>query len=156
MLRKDFVVDVYQVYEARALGADAVLLIVRALEQSVLADLLAATHGLGFEALVETHSAVEVERALAAGARIVGVNNRDLDTLRTDTSLAPRLRPLVPAECVFVAESGISEPRPDRRAGFGWRRRGVDRRGPRPRAGSGREARRARASPAGLRASAIA
>jgi indole-3-glycerol phosphate synthase len=110
VLRKDFVVDVYQVYEARALGADAVLLIVRALEQSVLADLLAATHGLGFEALVETHSADEVERALAAGARIVGVNNRDLDTLQTDTALAPRLRPNVPTECVFVAESGISEP----------------------------------------------
>jgi indole-3-glycerol phosphate synthase len=110
VLRKDFVVDVYQVFEARALGADAVLLIVRALEQSVLVDLLAATHGLGCEALVETHSAVEVERALTAGARIVGVNNRDLDTLRTDTSLAPRLRPSVPTECVFVAESGISEP----------------------------------------------
>ena len=62
------------------------------------------------EALVETHSAAEVERALAAGARVIGVNNRDLDTLITDVSLAPRLRPLVPGTCVFVAESGISRP----------------------------------------------
>jgi indole-3-glycerol phosphate synthase len=62
------------------------------------------------QALVETHSADEVARALDAGARIIGVNNRDLDTLITDVSLAPRLRPLVPAECVFVAESGVSQP----------------------------------------------
>jgi indole-3-glycerol phosphate synthase len=109
-LRKDFVVDPYQVYEARAMGADAVLLIVRALSDIELRDLLELAHRLGLEALVETHSALEVERALHAGARIVGVNNRDLDTLVTDVSLAPRLRPMVPPECVFVAESGISTP----------------------------------------------
>jgi indole-3-glycerol phosphate synthase len=109
-LRKDFVVDAYQIYEARALGADAVLLIVRALADTELRELLELTHRLGMDALVETHSAPEVERALKAGARIVGVNNRDLDTLVTDVSLAPRLRSMVPPECVFVAESGISRP----------------------------------------------
>jgi indole-3-glycerol phosphate synthase len=109
-LRKDFVVDPYQIYEARALGADAVLLIVRALSDVDLDHLLELTHGLGLEALVETHSAAEVERALRAGAQIIGVNNRDLDTLVTDVSLAPRLRSMVPPECVYVAESGISQP----------------------------------------------
>jgi indole-3-glycerol phosphate synthase len=68
------------------------------------------THNLGMEALVEAHSAPEVERALRGGARIIGVNNRDLDTLVTDVTLAPRLRPMVPPECLFVAESGISQP----------------------------------------------
>jgi indole-3-glycerol phosphate synthase len=109
-LRKDFVVDPYQIYEARAMGADAVLLIVRALSATDLRGLLELSHRVGLEALVEAHSALEVECALQAGARIVGVNNRDLDTLVTDVSLAPRLRPMVPADCVFVAESGISTP----------------------------------------------
>jgi indole-3-glycerol phosphate synthase len=109
-LRKDFVVDPYQVYEARLLGADAVLLIVRALEQAQLERLLGLAHRLGLEALVETHSAEEVRRALDAGARVVGVNNRDLDTLVTDPSLALRLRALVPAGCAYVAESGLGEP----------------------------------------------
>ncbi|MBV9169989.1 MAG: indole-3-glycerol phosphate synthase TrpC [Chloroflexi bacterium] len=109
-LRKDFIVDPYQVYEARAMGADAVLLIVRALAAAELRDLLALTHDFGFAALVETHNASEVEAALDAGAEIVGVNNRDLDTLVTDVSLAPKLRRLVPADRVFVAESGISQP----------------------------------------------
>jgi indole-3-glycerol phosphate synthase len=110
VLRKDFVVDAYQIYEARAIGADAVLLIVRALSDVDLGNLLALTHNLGMEALVEAHSAPEVERALQGGARIIGVNNRDLDTLVTDVTLAPRLRPMVPPECLFVAESGISQP----------------------------------------------
>jgi indole-3-glycerol phosphate synthase len=110
VLNKDFVVDPYQVYEACALGADAVLLIVRALTEAELRDLLDRTHSLNMEALVETHSADEVLTALNAGAQVIGVNNRDLDTLQTDVSLAPRLRPLVPAECVFVAESGVSTP----------------------------------------------
>ena len=109
-LRKDFVVDAYQVYEARAIGADAVLLIVRALTDTQLSSLLALARQLGMDALVETHSADEVRRALDAGATIIGVNNRDLDTLKTDVSLAPRLRSLVPSRCVFVAESGISSP----------------------------------------------
>jgi indole-3-glycerol phosphate synthase len=110
VLRKDFVVDPFQLYEARAIGADAVLLIVRALSNSELADFLALAHDLGLAAVVETHSADEVQRALAAGARIVGVNNRDLDTLVTDPSLALRLRALVPAERIYVAESGVSAP----------------------------------------------
>ncbi len=109
-LRKDFLVDPYQIYEARALGADAILLIVRALSDAELGQLLDLTHLLGIEALVESHSAAEVERALHAGARIIGVNNRDLDTLVTDVSLAPRLRSMVPPEVVFVAESGIAQP----------------------------------------------
>jgi indole-3-glycerol phosphate synthase len=110
VLRKDFVIDSYQVYEARAIGADAVLLIVRALDDADLRNLLQLTRELGMDAVVETHSRGEVERALAAGAEIVGVNNRDLDTLTTDVSLAPRLRELVPSDHVFVAESGISSP----------------------------------------------
>jgi indole-3-glycerol phosphate synthase len=109
-LRKDFVIDAHQIHEARALGADAVLLIVRALSDADLRSLLRLTHDLGMDALVETHSPSEVQRALDAGAQMIGVNNRDLDTLETDVSLAPRLRPLVPPECVFVAESGISTP----------------------------------------------
>ncbi len=109
-LRKDFVVDPYQVYEARALGADAVLLIVRALSDVQLSEMLDLTHRLGMDALVETHSAPEVDRALQAGAKVIGVNNRDLDTMVTDVALAPRLRAMVPLECVFVAESGISQP----------------------------------------------
>jgi indole-3-glycerol phosphate synthase len=110
VLRKDFVVDPFQLYEARAIGADAVLLIVRALSEAELRELLQLSHSLGMDALVETHSEEEVRRALEAGAQVIGVNNRDLDTLRTDVSLALRLRPLVPPHCVFVAESGISTP----------------------------------------------
>lgn len=109
-LCKEFILDRRQVLQARAAGADAVLLIVRALDQAALEALLEEAHGLGMDALVEAHAADEVRRALAAGARIVGVNNRDLDTLATDPTLAPRLRPLVPPEVVVVAESGISTP----------------------------------------------
>ncbi len=107
-LRKDFVVDPYQLYEAQAIGADAVLLIVRTLADAELRQYLRLAHDLGLDALVETHSADEVARARAAGATLIGVNNRDLDTLVTDINLCLRLRALVPPECVFVAESGIS------------------------------------------------
>jgi indole-3-glycerol phosphate synthase len=110
VLRKDFVIDPYQLYEARAIGADAVLLIVRALSEADLRAFLQLTRDLGMDALVETHSEAEVEQALSAGADIIGVNNRDLDTLTTDVGLAPRLRHLVPADKLFVAESGISSP----------------------------------------------
>jgi indole-3-glycerol phosphate synthase len=110
VLRKDFVIDPYQVHEARALRADAVLLIVRALTDRELTELIEVTRQLGMDALVETHSADEVRRALDAGATVIGVNNRDLDTLITDVALAPALRPLVPSWCVFVAESGVSTP----------------------------------------------
>lgn len=110
VLRKDFVIDPYQIDEAAALGADAVLLIVRSLTDRELRDFLQRATRRGLDALVETHSADEVRRALDADARIIGVNNRDLDTLVTDVSLARRLRTLVPADRVFVAESGLSRP----------------------------------------------
>jgi indole-3-glycerol phosphate synthase len=110
VLQKDFVVHEYQLHEARAFGADAVLLIVRALSPLELARLIALADDLGLAALVETHSGEEVRIALEAGAQIVGVNNRDLDSLKTDPSLALGLRDLVPPERIFVAESGVSEP----------------------------------------------
>ena len=110
VLRKDFIVDEFQLDEAHAIGGDAVLLIVRALTDKELKSFLEVTVGLGLDALVEAHSGDEVRRALDAGATIIGVNNRDLDTLVTDVNLAPRLRPLVPPTCVFVAESGVSSP----------------------------------------------
>jgi indole-3-glycerol phosphate synthase len=109
-LRKDFVVDPYQVFEARAAGADAILLIVRALSAATLSELLGLAQDVGLAVLVETHTGDEVHRALAAGARIVGVNNRDLDTLVTDPTLALRLRALVPPETLIVAESGLNTP----------------------------------------------
>lgn len=108
VLRKDFVIDPYQIFEGRALGADAVLLIVGLLSTGLLEALLELVRRLGMEALVEAHSAAEVAVALEAGARVVGVNNRDLRTLQVDKTLAGRLRALVPREVVYVAESGIA------------------------------------------------
>jgi indole-3-glycerol phosphate synthase len=107
IMRKDFVVDEHQVLEARAYGADAVLLIVAALETDRLRALLDLTRGLGMEALVEVHDEVEVAAALELGASIVGVNHRDLATFQVDVGLTERLRPAVPPEVVYVAESGI-------------------------------------------------
>jgi len=107
ILRKDFVIDAYQVYEARAAGADALLLIVAALSDAALAELLALTHALSMQVLLEAHDRAEIERALACKPRLVGVNNRNLHdfSVNLDTCLA--LRPAVPAEVFFVAESGI-------------------------------------------------
>ncbi|PJI85470.1 indole-3-glycerol phosphate synthase TrpC [Luteimicrobium subarcticum] len=110
VLRKDFVVTPYQVWEARAHGADLVLLIVAALEQTVLESLVERVHSLGMTALVEVHTLEEVERALAAGARVVGVNARDLKTLDVDRSTFARLAPAIPDEVVRVAESGVRGP----------------------------------------------
>lgn len=107
IMRKDFTVDEHQVLEARANGADAVLLIVAALEPGRLRALLALTRGLGMEALVEVHDEAEVRAALDAGAAVVGVNHRDLATFQVDIGLTERLRPCVPPEVVYVAESGI-------------------------------------------------
>jgi indole-3-glycerol phosphate synthase/phosphoribosylanthranilate isomerase len=107
VLRKDFIVDPYQVYEARAAGADALLLIVALLDDALLRELLALTRELGMEALVEAHDADEVRRAVAAGARVIGANSRDLRTFSVDTAVVQNLRPLVPRDCVFIAESGI-------------------------------------------------
>ncbi|MFN0071497.1 MAG: indole-3-glycerol phosphate synthase TrpC [Chloroflexota bacterium] len=109
VLRKDFVIDPYQVWEARALGADAVLLIVRALEDSLLRELHALALSLGLAALVEVHDEAELERATRAGATLIGVNNRDLDTLTVDIATTERLAPFVPDSATLVAESGVSE-----------------------------------------------
>ena len=107
VIRKDFLIDPVQVWEARAAGADAVLLIARILDQPLLEDLHALAVELGMDALVEAHTEGELERALAAGATLVGVNNRDLDTFVTDLELSIRLAPRVPAAVTYVAESGI-------------------------------------------------
>ena len=107
LLRKDFLIDPYQVVEARAAGADAVLLIVAALAQEDLVALLAEADRLGLGALVETHSEAEAERAVAAGARVIGVNHRDLTTFTIDMSLSARLRSRIPEDGIMVGESGI-------------------------------------------------
>jgi indole-3-glycerol phosphate synthase len=119
ILRKDFMVDRYQVVEARAAGADAILIIVAAFSAASsaaaaegdrqIAALLAAAHDAGLDALVEVHDRAELERALALGAAIVGINNRDLRTFTIDRELAIRLRALVPPDRVVVAESGIRD-----------------------------------------------
>lgn len=110
VLRKDFVVTPYQVWEARAHGADLVLLIVAALEQTVLTSLVERVHSLGMTALVETHDADEVARAIDAGARCIGVNNRNLKTLEVDRTTFARLAPLIPNGISRVAESGVRGP----------------------------------------------
>jgi indole-3-glycerol phosphate synthase len=107
VLRKDFVVDSYQVYEARAIGADAVLLIVRALSRLQLRELQGLARDLGMSALVEVHSAEELQVASDVGASLVGINNRDLTRMVVDLETTARLRPLVPAGVVLVSESGI-------------------------------------------------
>lgn len=107
VLRKDFLIDPYQVVEARAAGADAVLLIVAALDQDMLVTLLGEARRLGMDALVEVHDADEAVRAVDAGATIIGVNHRNLATFVVDTSLTAKLRPLVPADAILVGESGI-------------------------------------------------
>ncbi|HEX5414835.1 MAG TPA: indole-3-glycerol phosphate synthase TrpC [Chloroflexota bacterium] len=106
-LRKDFLVDPYQVYEARAAGASSALLIVGILDDTELRNLIALQRSLGMEPQVEVHDAAETERALNADARIVGINNRDLRTFTVDLGTTEQLRPLIPAECVVISESGI-------------------------------------------------
>lgn len=110
LLRKDFVVSSYQVWEARAHGADLVLLIVAALEQEALISLLERTESLGMTPLVEVHDEAELDRALAAGARVVGVNARDLRTLQIDRSVFARLAPQIPDGVLKIAESGVRGP----------------------------------------------
>ncbi len=115
LLRKDFIIDEVQLEEARAFGADAVLLIVAALSLSKLKSLLETAKDLGLEALVEVHDEKELECALAAGAEIIGVNNRNLKTFEVKLETSIRLRGLAPENVLFVAESGIKGPEDVRR-----------------------------------------
>ena len=110
VLRKDFVISSYQVWEARAHGADLVLLIVAALEQEALVSLIERVHSLGMTPLVEAHDAEEVARAVDAGARVIGVNCRDLHTLEVDRTVFARVAPIIPDGIVKVAESGVRGP----------------------------------------------
>jgi indole-3-glycerol phosphate synthase len=110
VLRKDFIVTPYQVWEARAHGADLVLLIVAALEQTVLTSLIERVHSLGMTALVEVHDVEEVARAVDAGAKVIGVNARNLKTLDVDRNTFARVAPSIPAGIVRIAESGVRGP----------------------------------------------
>jgi indole-3-glycerol phosphate synthase len=110
VLRKDFIVSPYQVHEARMHGADLVLLIVAALEQNALLALLDRVESLGMTALVEVHTAEEADRALEAGARVIGVNARDLHTLEVDRDVFGRIAPGLPFDTVKIAESGVRGP----------------------------------------------
>jgi indole-3-glycerol phosphate synthase len=110
VLRKDFIVTSYQVWEAKAYGADMLLLIVAALEQPALVSLIERTQSLGLAALVEVHDEEEIDRAVDAGAVIIGVNARNLKTLEVDRGVFARVAPRIPDSCVKVAESGIRDP----------------------------------------------
>lgn len=109
-LRKDFTVDEYMIYEAKVLGASAVLLICSILSGTQIREYLEVCEMLGLSALVEAHDEEEVEKALSAGARIIGVNNRNLKDFTVDTGNSRRLRELIPAEVLFVSESGVQGP----------------------------------------------
>lgn len=110
VLRKDFIIDPWQIYESRVLGADAILLIVAALADDTLAALLKLAQALGLDALVEVHDAAELEHALAAGAGLIGINNRNLRTFRTDVAVTLELLPQLPQAVTLVTESGIRAP----------------------------------------------
>ena len=107
LLRKDFTVDEYMIYEAKLIGASAVLLICSLLDEETLRRYIGVADSLGLSALVEAHDETEVQMALAAGARIIGVNNRDLKTFTVDINNSIRLRKLVPENLLFISESGI-------------------------------------------------
>lgn len=111
VLRKDFTVDAYQIYEAKLLGASAVLLICGILSDEELREFLHTAHSLGLSALVEAHDKEEVERAALAGARIIGVNNRDLKTFTVDVNNSLQLKSLIPSGCLSVSESGVRGPK---------------------------------------------
>ncbi|MDI1290975.1 MAG: indole-3-glycerol phosphate synthase TrpC [bacterium] len=110
VLRKDFIVTSYQLWEAKAYGADMILLIVAALEQSALVSLIERTQSLGLTALVEVHDEQEIDRAVDAGALVIGVNARNLKTLEIDRGVFPRVAGRIPDSCIKVAESGIRDP----------------------------------------------
>jgi indole-3-glycerol phosphate synthase len=111
LLRKDFIVEPYQVYESRASGADAILLIVAILTSKKLGELLHLSHQLGMSCLIEAHDETELFIALRSGAKIIGINNRNLNTFKTDIMTTKRLRPLVPPDRIVVSESGIKDRR---------------------------------------------
>ena len=108
VLRKDFLLDPYQVAEARAWGADAILVIMAMVDDTTAAVLISGAHAWGMDALVEVHDLAQLERALALGADTIGINNRDLKTFATELDVTLRLAPLVPADKLVVAESGLS------------------------------------------------
>jgi indole-3-glycerol phosphate synthase len=110
VLRKDFLIDPWQLYESRLLGADCILLIVAALTQGRLQELDGLAREIGLDVLVEVHDEAELERGLATGADLLGVNNRDLHRFTTDLATSERLRPLIPGEKIMVTESGIHTP----------------------------------------------
>lgn len=110
ILRKDFIVDPYQIVEARAYGADAILLIVAALSETSLSELLDVARGWDMDVLVEVHDEEEMARATAMGASLIGINNRDLKTFTIDLATTERLAPLAPSNAVIVAESGVFGP----------------------------------------------
>jgi len=107
LLRKDFILEPYQIFESCAWGADAVLLIVAILDDTQLEELLSLSHALGMQCLVEVHNRSELKRALAVDARIIGINNRDLDTMKVDINVTGQLRPPIPRGRIVVSESGI-------------------------------------------------
>ncbi len=109
LLRKDFILDPYQVYESRAYGADSLLLIVALLTPEKLKELLHLSHQLNMSCLVEVHNEAELEIALKSEARIIGINNRDLNTFTVDLATTERLRPLIPQDRIVVSESGIKD-----------------------------------------------
>lgn len=110
LLKKDFIVDSYQIYESRLLGADAILLICALLDQDTLTHYLEICNELGLDALVEAHNENEIEKALKAGAHIIGVNNRNLKDFSVDFDTAQRMRAFVPSDCLYVVESGVKSP----------------------------------------------
>ncbi|MFT3726724.1 MAG: indole-3-glycerol phosphate synthase TrpC [Terricaulis sp.] len=110
VLRKDFMIDPWQIAESRAIGADAILIIMAAVDDAHARDLFQSAQSYGMDALVETHDEAEVDRAVSLGAKLIGVNNRSLQTFVTDLAVTERLAACIPSDCLIVAESGIASP----------------------------------------------